>query len=70
MHSSFDILPQAYFELIASEATYVNRLETLFEVFYNSKEFSSFETAVAIISKEDKAKLFLNIDSILEMCRR
>ena len=55
---------------MASEASYANRLDTLLKVFFKSKEFSSFETAVAIISKEEKAQLFLNIESIVDMNER
>ena len=62
----FSIL-QALFEIIASEAIYVNRLHILITVFYEAKEFSSLNTPEAVISAKERKDIFLNIRDIWDV---
>ena len=64
--NSFSTL-QALFEIIASEAIYVNRLHILITVFYEAKEFFSSKFRKAVISEREKKDLFLNIRDIWDV---
>ena len=58
---------QALFEIIASEAIYVNRLHILITVFYEAKQFSLLNTPEAVISAKERKDIFLNIRDIWDV---
>ncbi|XP_053378137.1 ephexin-1-like [Mercenaria mercenaria] len=63
-------LHELMFEIITSEATYLNSLKVLDQVFAKSEEFSSNEPGKCILTKQERHVIFSNTEDIRKTSER